>query len=152
MLEMEHATLFHAHFASDPESFGQLIEGLTQAIAGLHPNRDELHNLEILLAEILNNIAEHAYCERNDCPIELLVWRTNGGITCNVIDRGQEMPGGILPPAQNHALNCDRSDLPEGGFGWALVRTIARDLGYERIGGTNVLHFKFTISYLLSRD
>jgi serine/threonine-protein kinase RsbW len=32
-------------------------------------------------------------------------------------------------------------DLPEGGFGWYLIRTLARDVRYDRNGVTNCLTF-----------
>ena len=52
------------------------------------------------------------------------------------------MPGG-RPPAGRlpDGADCALVDLPEGGFGWHLIRTLTRDLAYVRSGGCNRLSF-----------
>ncbi len=91
-----------------------------------------------MLAEVLNNVAEHAYGRAGWAGGGGGVGRP-GGVRCRVTDRGHPMPGGeppegLLPAVQPH-------DLPEGGFGWFLIRELSRDLRYARIGGENVLSF-----------
>ena len=94
---------------------------------------------EIVLAEALNNIVEHAYADQPG-EIRVAVTRCAAGIFCRIRDRGRPMPGGS-PPAGYLAPIGDGDDVPEGGFGWFLIRTLARDLTYDRCEGENVLSF-----------
>lgn len=94
---------------------------------------------ELVLAEVLNNIVEHAYA-RHSGEIEVTLSRDARGILCEIADTGLPMPHEGLPAGQLPALDGD--DLPEGGFGWHLIRTLSRDLEYRREGGKNLLRFR----------
>jgi serine/threonine-protein kinase RsbW len=96
---------------------------------------------EIVLAEVLNNIVEHAQA-RKAGEIEVLLSHTPQGLACTVIDRGQRMPGGRLPEGLPTGLSIDTGNLPEGGFGWQLIRLLATDLAYRRDGDRNELSFR----------
>lgn len=95
---------------------------------------------ELVLAEVLNNIVEHAYA-RHSGEIEVTLSRDADGLLVQVVDTGLPMPAGAPPAGQLPAL--DRDDgLPEGGFGWHLIRTLSRDLDYRRDGARNLLRFR----------
>jgi serine/threonine-protein kinase RsbW len=51
------------------------------------------------------------------------------------------MPKETLPEGRLIA-RADVSNLPEGGFGWFLIRALSRDLDYRRVGGRNLLSFR----------
>jgi len=106
---------------------------------GLAPHRRG--DLELVLAEVLNNIVEHAYAQGQG-TILLELGARPGGLQCRVQDWGHAMPGGALPAGQLAARLPD--DLPEGGFGWHLIRCLTRDLSYARIGGSNVVTFSIS--------
>ena len=96
---------------------------------------------ELVLAEVLNNVAEHAYGEATG-PVTVCLARTDGGVRCVIVDQGQAMPGGILPEGRlPPAAEVPLDDLPEGGFGWFLIRSLTQDLRYSRVDGCNRLHF-----------
>ncbi|MDZ7905785.1 MAG: ATP-binding protein [Cypionkella sp.] len=95
---------------------------------------------EIVMAEALNNIVEHAYAAGAGA-IEISVDLGETGLNCTIADYGTPMPGHSLPQGAPHALN-DMDDLPEGGFGWFLIRTLAQDLQYSRIRDQNFLRFR----------
>lgn len=96
-------------------------------------------NAEIVLAEVLNNIVEHAYATTTG-DIALKVHRTDAGLACEVTDWGVEMPGLTLPQGAFQALG-EIDDLPEGGFGWFLIRSLVEGLIYRREMGENRLSF-----------
>lgn len=96
-------------------------------------------NAEIVLAEVLNNIVEHAYA-RHPGTITLTLRCTGAGLACLLKDRGAAMPGLALPVGEFQDLGTVE-DLPEGGFGWFLIRSLVEDLSYERRGGENRLSF-----------
>jgi serine/threonine-protein kinase RsbW len=96
---------------------------------------------ELVLAEVLNNVAEHAYQEKGG-RVEVTLRATSGGIACSVTDCGRAMPGGQLPEGRlPGGADVPLADLPEGGFGWHLIRSLCADLTYARIAGQNRLEF-----------
>ena len=95
--------------------------------------------IEIVLAEVLNNIVEHAYAERQG-EITIEVSKGPAGIGCRILDTGAAMPGLALP--EGTLAPHDPDDLPEGGFGWFLIRSLTEDLRYSRQSGMNELSFR----------
>jgi serine/threonine-protein kinase RsbW len=100
--------------------------------------------VEIVLAEIINNVVEHAYSEHPG-PVELRLQASAGAIDCVIIDEGVGMPGGMLPDPARRSVTLPMADLPEGGFGWSLIRDLADDLSYHRKDGKNHLAFRIPI-------
>lgn len=94
---------------------------------------------EIVLAEALNNIVEHAYADSNG-QIDLLLSLQHPDLLCQIEDHGRPMPGDALPSGKLRTFS-NFDDLPEGGFGWHLIRTLSRDLKYQRDAGRNCLRF-----------
>ncbi|MCT4372529.1 ATP-binding protein [Yangia mangrovi] len=93
---------------------------------------------ELVLAEALNNIVEHAYAGQGPGRIRLWLQGVPGAIRLELRDRGRPMPDLALPEGRLKPLGHD-GDLPEGGFGWYLIRRLAAEVSYRRVGGENVL-------------
>ena len=107
---------------------------------------DDSGTAEIVLAEALNNIVEHAYAQHTgEIEITLLLHQT--ALICRIIDTGLPMPNDTLP-AGHLAQFAPTDDLPEGGFGWFLIRTLSRDLDYRRVDGRNHLSFRLETGQL----
>lgn len=102
--------------------------------------------IEVALAEIVNNIVEHAYAECPDGEIRLTALVDDTLLRFEIRDDGLPLPGGTLPPGRPADLGGGRQALPEGGFGWLLIRSIARDLSYARQDGVNRLTVDFDLS------
>ena len=100
-------------------------------------------NAEVVLAEALNNIVEHAYA-KSDGHIDLRLQRRPDRVLCDIVDHGALMPGGALPAGLSQPIGVDK-DLPEGGFGWFLIRSLTENLVYQRIDARNHLSFQFII-------
>jgi serine/threonine-protein kinase RsbW len=99
---------------------------------------------ELVLAEVLNNIVEHAYA-RGDGLIEITLSQSPGALIFRVTDSGAPMPGGTLPDRRlpvGDLSSRPLADLPEGGFGWFLIHSLSHDLSYRREGGKNRLSFR----------
>ncbi len=95
---------------------------------------------ELVLAEVLNNIVEHAYAGCSG-RIALSLDLGASGLAVRITDNGLAMPGGAVPAG---LLPTDpAATLPEGGFGWFLIRSLTRDLAYDRKNGRN--HLSFTL-------
>lgn len=95
---------------------------------------------EIVLAEALNNIVEHAYAGQAG-TIVISIHQAETFLRVRITDRGTALPDEGMPDGCLPAL-CHANDLPEGGFGWHLIRTLATGLSYSRIDGENHLCFK----------
>ena len=122
-----------------------LRDALAQAMAflrecGLQPGF--CGNAELVLAEAMNNIIEHAYAGRGDGQVDLRITFDDGALAVSIEDTGAPMPGGEAPQGRAHDLDCDLEDLPEGGFGWFLIRQLSEDLAFSRIDGRNRLSFR----------
>lgn len=97
----------------------------------------------IVLAEVLNNVEEHAYAGQAGEPVTVRLDACDGVLRYVVEDRGRRFPEGQLPGADMPAGNPGAPEsLPEGGFGWPLVRRLTSDVAYMRDGDTNRLVFR----------
>lgn len=94
---------------------------------------------EIVLAEVLNNIVEHAYTEKTG-EICISLNPQPRGIHVRVCDKGLPFPHDELPLGGPPRLGSV-VDLPEGGFGWFLIRNLVQDLTYRREAACNHLSF-----------
>ncbi len=103
-------------------------------------SQDDRGTIEIVLAEALNNIVEHAYA-RFEGEIEISLSLAGHELKCLITDWGLPMPDQTVPAGELLPLGAFE-DLPEGGFGWHLIRTLSKDLSYRRIGDQNLLSFK----------
>ena len=105
---------------------------------------DTLGRLELVLAELMNNVAEHAPVTGKERPhrvpvIHLCVVRHKGGLACALTDDGTSLPDECVLPRSLPAAIPD--DLPEGGFGWFLIQDLTQALCYYRRESRNYLAF-----------
>lgn len=100
---------------------------------------DDLSSTELILAEVLNNIVEHAY-RHNEGIVDLCIELRRDGLFCLIRDHGSAMPNG-RPPCPPPPRIHPPFDLPEGGFGWHIIRSLTTHLGYRQDNGWNTLSF-----------
>lgn len=108
-----------------------------EPLAGLSDNARG--TFEIVLAEALNNVVEHAYSNAPG-PILVGIDHLPPILRVSVYDLGLPIPDGKLPKGEMKPM-MEGEELPEGGFGWFLIRTLTMDLEYERDGSFNKLRF-----------
>ena len=100
-----------------------------------------IDEIELALAEVLNNIVEHAY-DFDDAGVIILRLKVDTPkVYWQVIDEGGEMPKEGLPPGHLVDLGTSLHSLPEGGFGWFIIRKLVQDIHYKRVEGKNILSF-----------
>jgi len=127
---------------------------LASIMAGLGAMRlseDDSSTVELVLAEVLNNVTEHAYRDAGPGMIELHLKQGDAGLSCQVIDNGGVMP--LNTPPQGSLPNPNRplEMQPEGGFGWFLIRQLTSDLTYMRCSSSNILSFRIAVGQSVSR-
>ena len=126
--------------SADPTAVREGLRALFDTLLLRGLSKAERSTAEIVLAEALNNIVEHAYADAGG-KIELTLQLHHAELVCQIEDKGRPMPGGSLPAGELQLIE-GQDNLPEGGFGWHLIRTLSHDLHYRRINGRNQLSFR----------
>lgn len=123
-------------------------EALTAVLSGLDflsLDLEESGAVELVLAEVLNNVVEHAYGDETPGWIEVGCAHRPNGLHFLVRDEGRPLPDGILPIGQRPDISDVVDALPEGGFGWFLIQDLAKDVQYRRHDGLNLLSFRISV-------
>jgi len=134
--------------SGDHETRAALLE-LCGHLADRGLGESDLGTVELVLAEALNNITEHAYGPEGG-PVEVRLQVTGSRIECELRDFGRPMPMGD-PPAAGLPQIAPPDIVPEGGFGWYIIRCLVEDLSYQRVGSHNRLLMSLTASEAGSR-
>jgi serine/threonine-protein kinase RsbW len=100
---------------------------------------DCLGMIELVWAEALNNIAEHAYAGGMPGPVEMTVTIKGQQILAELRDQGRPLPGLSLPSGRLPESGGPVETLPEGRFGWFLIRDLCDTVCYRREAGKNYL-------------
>ncbi|MCV2867235.1 ATP-binding protein [Defluviimonas sp. WL0002] len=137
---------FKARIAARPMDVRRLLHEVLVRFQGKIGTSDA-GALELVLAEILNNVVEHAYGAERSGDIEVEVALRNGALDCRVVDWGRPLPNDAIPRKPPPDIDVCREQLPEGGWGWTLIRALARDLAYSRSGDTNHLSLVLPLSF-----
>ncbi len=131
---------------SDNLSIRTALGEVIDALKARRVDPDALGSVEIVLAEALNNVVEHAYAMRDDGDIEINGQIAGDMLLFDITDEGAPMPLGEVPSGAPAKLDVGLDDMPEGGFGWFLIRQMTEDLTYLREGGRN--HLSLTLSVM----
>ncbi|SPH24137.1 Serine/threonine-protein kinase BtrW [Defluviimonas aquaemixtae] len=131
-------------FRADP---GVVRDVLRAAVARFarRLSAEEAGTLELALAEVLNNVVEHGYAGLPPGPVEIDITHDSDALWCQVSDEGHPMPDLKPPEGRLQPVTGMIDDLAEGGWGWALIRTLTADLNYARIDGRNELSFRLAL-------
>lgn len=127
-------------FAADPFAVRAALSAVRERLGG-RMSAEQSGMLELTLAEVLNNIVEHAYADQPAGDIRLRLAKRRDGLECLIEDRGRAMPGLCLPLGRMPEPDLPTEHLAEGGWGWALIRALTTDLAYERAGCLNRVTF-----------
>lgn len=134
--------LLQVIFAADPLEVRRILALVLRELGSHGLRRAETETAEIVLAEALNNIVEHAYRDQPGGSIQLVISRRADTLWVDLADSGAPMPGGVAPEGRCASMPQPVETLPEGGFGWFLIRSLTRDLSYRREDGCNRLRFR----------
>ena len=135
-----------------PHGIRHVLERACMRLLSCGLSQEPCGRFELLAAEAMNNIAEHAYA--GVAPPGWITLEVRLHRTCLVgrlTDGGRPMPNCALPEGQcpldlDGPNDAGISALPEGGFGLQLMQALARDLRYARRGGYNALTFALDLA------
>lgn len=124
-------------------------DGIAEVMRGVHaiglpPAAAE--DVEIALAEAVNNVIEHAYagCRHHKIAVRARLSETE--LELRLVDNGRPLPGGHVPRHPCLDLDHPRDALPEGGFGWTMIHQLTGHVRYQRRSGRNVLTLRFFLT------
>jgi serine/threonine-protein kinase RsbW len=135
-------------FKSDPETVHSVVQRVLDDLNALTLSDDHRADLKILLVEVINNIIKHGYQRENSKPIELSLTMRSSSRSLKFVfmDFGLPMPFGKIQSDNLNPATDARDQLPEGGFGWQIIRQLAHDIRYERNRRVNSLSLKLDIA------
>lgn len=120
--------------------------GVREALAQLHGflqsngvADSDCGKVEIVAAEALNNVVEHAYWDSGSGTIRLRCRQSPLCINITILDQGVPVPLHVFAKRDTPNINVAIDNLPEGGFGWMLIQEMTENLSYQRVDGTNCL-------------
>lgn len=106
---------------------------------------DRAGDVELVLAEAINNIVKHAYADRIAGRIWLHVMLDTDHLIIRLRDDGCPLPANQIPTARLITPSKEKGILPEGGFGWFLIQSLTSAVRYHRDEGCNLLSLFFQI-------
>ena len=136
------------HFPAQDRAVRSALLKVDGALVAAGVMREMCDRAQIALAEACNNIVKHAYpFDSVDTPmIALDIAGDRGGLQIILRDRGGPMPEGRLPGPDLPPLDLDNLlELPEGGFGWPILRRMTCSLSLSRHNGQNILRFRLPV-------
>jgi serine/threonine-protein kinase RsbW len=135
---------FFQRFSASPGDTRAVLAEVMANLAARGVSDESRGDVEIVLAEAINNIVEHAYSGKGGM-VELCLCVTDGMLDCEILDWGVCMPGDAAPSPPLPRLDCGLDRFPEGGFGWSLIRSLTGGLSYRRSDGRNRLSFRIPL-------
>lgn len=92
--------------------------------------------LELILVEAVNNVIEHAYQNKEGLPIDATFETDSTEVKITIMDRGIAI---LEPLHETEGAMPDIGELPEGGWGIALIHSLADRVEHFRENGSNTL-------------
>lgn len=132
-------------FPGSPVAVRNALSGFLGWLAPLDLDEEETGTAELVLAEALNNVVEHAYRDAAPGWVQLRCRKRADGIHVTIRDRGAPMPRRHAPTGRLADVVLTPVEVSEGGYGWFIIRGLARDIAYRREAGMNVLSFRLAI-------
>lgn len=132
--------LFQVQCDATPADIRRVLHSIRTQLSELTQGGAETITIaELVLAENLNKMSEHAYnnidCGTINVMADDLIWAWQ----FHVFDKSMAIPEAMQLPTE--AAIPEASRLPESGFGLIIIDTLADNLEYKRSNDTNHLSF-----------
>jgi len=115
----------------------------TRAICSYAPlNQLTTYQIETCVVEAINNCIKHAYQNLPGNSVEVVISLFIDRITFDVCDHGKAMETETFEKQKRKELDFDPNvldELPEGGMGLYIIRSVMDQVEYSSADGRNVL-------------
>lgn len=118
---------------------------LHAAIARLGLPDHKVNDVKIAVAEAINNVVEHAYSGLAPGFVRVKGTLYRDHLEFRIWDAGRPLPGLRVPDGIPASVETGIEDLPEGGFGWFMIRKLTDRVRYDRRRGKNRLLLSFKL-------
>lgn len=118
---------------------GTAVRAVSQQ-AGLSVEFSE--QMELAVIEAITNIIRHGVPHQPDSKIDVHILAFERALEYHIYDQGQPIPAALLETPDHDVFDYDDlllNELPEGGLGMALIRSIADDMDYQSTSCGNQL-------------
>jgi serine/threonine-protein kinase RsbW len=99
----------------------------------LHFGIDAIEDIKLAVAEAINNAIQHApIAQGSEASVTITLESDENGLWISVTDEGR-IHGGLeaTVDTSGEAAESDPDDLPEGGLGILLIRSLMDEVSYE---------------------
>ncbi|WP_397542572.1 ATP-binding protein [Roseovarius salis] len=134
---------FETEVIATPDAIRAVLSAMCRRLSAGGAGPALLSRAELVLAEVMNNIAEHAYDGSAPGRVRLCASIAQDELRVIVYDSGRPMPSGAMPAGTLPESSGRAETLPEGGFGWFLIREQTESLSYRHEHGQNRLELRF---------
>ncbi len=140
--QMPNDQKFHSSIMNCQASVSVMLDEAKKWLAQENVCSSKITDIQIVLAEALNNVIEHGFSCENSGNVVVCIDMQDDIIVVEISDNGIEFtpPVAAQTPLQD---TCDIEHLPEGGFGWFLIREITTSFTFHRIANMNRLVLNF---------
>ncbi len=140
---MQNGKRLDLSFSATQTKASAKIAQISQDLAAQGLPAHKAGDVKIALAEAINNVVEHAYADVDRAEVKVQCWMCRNCLKILISDSGNPLPGLRVPDSVPAPLGSAIEELPEGGFGWFLIKEVTSDIRYERSGGRNQLSLRF---------
>ena len=131
------------HIKNRTDEIGRALNWIGDVSVELGCSHEECFTLELLLEEILSNIINHAYNDKNEHPIQIVFFIESDKAIIQIEDTGKHfnpLNAPHAPPVTNTAK------VKIGGLGMLLINELTDGMKYERKDEKNILTVWIDIS------
>ena len=129
---------FSCRLSCRAEEIAALADAVAEWAHGMGVSARTINYVNLMLDELVANIAMHAYQGRQDGAIEVRADYDGAAVCVTLRDQGPAFDHMLQAPADT-ALGMDVRE--PGGLGIHFVRQMANQLSYRRDGGVNEVIF-----------
>ena len=120
----------------------KLLDEIQQWMHDVVVPENHIADVQIVLAEALNNVIEHGFEHENTGELKIKMEVSEPRVVVHVSDNGLAFtpPGNSQTPL---AMDDNLDALPEGGFGWFLIKEVTTSFEFHRHADRNQLVMYF---------
>jgi anti-sigma regulatory factor (Ser/Thr protein kinase) len=132
-----------ARFPARMDSMAEIRSFVETACTTAGIGREDCLKIVLIVEELFTNTVTHGYREESESPVWLAFEHDDIGFTLRYEDAAPpHNPFGEFRPMDTAVLIAQQ---PVGGLGLKLIRSLASDAGYSRVGERNCIRLTFAV-------